>query len=1105
MDIIGGMRFNLPAIRDHVGITAFQKGNQYFTSGKVISCDIEDDFIYGKVKGTTWDPYEVEMFIEDGEILDSDCSCPVGFSCKHVAALALKALVKMSKNPPPAAGTIHKPTSKPQKKSEWQNVLSQLIGNKNQNRTTKTFSLQILLNFEGGRGFFMDDYLDRSVFTQLSPTLQRRLKSFKGSQERSDPVWDLVLRPRIYDDETGKYSVTHIKWNDVSYNSNIFWDGLSGHLPEKHFLYLQLLSAGVRSYYGNGWEKVENSRAEYVWKILKEHDNYSVSLLGGKKGNYPVDINETPLNINLLIEDTNGGVRLRKAIQSESKTASTAQIAYIGDPAVFAVAEEGDRYVVHPVITRLPKNSAIQKPLFIPKHEIIFFQKEYLPNLAKDLGVTSNTSAVTLPETVTPTPFLAVKHAGKGFININTGISFQKKEFLLNDIPDYIDINGKTILFNYEYIISIKEIFNKYLPEPNGSGAVLAGIPAARFIGETIPKLQEVLPNLVVQMDKDLHGFKFETQAPEVSYIVDETDESNDWFDLQVSVRIGSEDVPFHELFSALVGGQEFLLLESGTYFSLNTPQFDKLKKLITEAKSIQDKEIEGIRLTRFQAGLWEELQETGIVLKQVKRWQEAMKGLLSLKEVSVLETPKNTKAVLRPYQAEGYSWMHFLREHRLGGILADDMGLGKTIQAIAFMTKKISEIKDPFLVVAPTSVVENWDMELVKFAPKLKKNILRAGDRSKAIAGIRNSHVTVISYPLLIRDFDKFKDMPFDTVFFDEAQMVKNYQSRSYTLARKLKAHSKIALTGTPMENNLMELWAVCSLVAPGLFPAPDKFTEVYRTPIERRADGEALQRLRRRIRPFILRRAKALVAKQLPAKNEQVLRLELNDEHRYLYDKRLQYERKRVLGLLATGGLKEHRFEILRSLMKLRQMCLHPGLLEDSHAEVSATKLEILQERIEELIAEGHRILVFSQFTSFLRLVRQIFDKAGYKYLYLAGETKNRGDLIKRFNTEKEIPIFLISLKAGGFGLNLTAADYCILLDPWWNPAVEQQAIDRTHRIGQTKPVFVYKLIAKNTVEEKVLALQEKKRKLFKNVLDEGELFGSLITEEDIRSIFT
>ncbi len=1096
-----GMQFTLESIRDHVGAVSFQRGRQYFTSGRVIHLEMYENEIHGHVLGSQAAHYEVDLSIDqDGEIADSDCSCPVDYACKHVAAVGLKALMQLSQQP-----SSVKKQSQPHKSqltAQWTTALTALINNQ-EKQAAAPFQLQILLAFEKNWKY------QGEMFEQMLSMRFGGRKHKIGSQRKqqaTEPLWDITIRPRLFNPATGHFSISKIKWNDAAYNSTIYWDYIDGKLSEQHYAYLQLLSAGIDRY-GSGWERIKDDKASFLWKLLQEHEAYGVSLLGGEKGQYPLVMSKTPLVVGLIIEDSDEGVLLHKTITLEGKPIEQKTVAFAGDPPVFAVVYEKEQYVLHPVPTQLPKEQLAQASLVIPKTDIPLLQQEFLPKLARQVTVSTHTNAITLPETVDPTPLLSVQRKGKAAISVRAGMTYEGKTYFFSSIPEYETIQGKTVLFKKENVQKAREVFDRFIPNLNDEKPFfLEGIDAARFVVETIPQLQEQLPNLIVQKGEDLPDYTFDVSEAEVSYSVDESDESNDWFDLQVTVKIGKEDVPFQELFAALAQGQEYILLASGKYFLLNTMQFTRLRQLIAEAKSFQEKDTEGIRLTRFQAGLWDELQQTGIVDKQAKRWQDAMQGLLSLKQVGLQQIPKSVNATLREYQQEGYSWMYFLREHGLGGILADDMGLGKTIQAIAFMAKaRLDKGNLPFLVVAPTSVVENWDVELAKFAPKLTRVILRAGDRSVALSAISKTDVVVISYPLLVRDFEQLKKYHFDTIIFDEAQMVKNYQSKAYGLARKLKTHTKIALTGTPMENNLMELWTITSLVAPGLFPTPEKFTEHYRTPIEKYQDKEKLQQLRRRIRPFILRRQKSLVAKQLPPKNEQVLRLELNAQHKHLYEKQLQYERKRVLGLLETGGLKEHRFEVLRSLMRLRQMCLHPVLLDEKYAKISATKLEALLERIEELVAEGHRVLIFSQFTSFLRLVRQMLEINNYKYLYLAGETKKRGELIRRFNEETAIPIFLISLKAGGFGLNLTAADYCILLDPWWNPAVEQQAIDRTHRIGQTKPVFVYKMIAKDTIEEKVLALQEKKRKLFQNVLDEEGVFGSLITEDDIKGIFS
>ncbi len=497
---------------------------------------------------------------------------------------------------------------------------------------------------------------------------------------------------------------------------------------------------------------------------------------------------------------------------------------------------------------------------------------------------------------------------------------------------------------------------------------------------------------------------------------------------------------------------------------------------LIAEARSLQDVENGTVSLSRFQAGLWEELEWIGVVSGQAAAWQESVRELSNAADTAEHAPPEGLKATLRPYQLAGFNWLAALYKYRLGGVLADDMGLGKTLQALAlFAHVREQGLSDaPFLVIAPTSVVFNWAAEAARFSPGLKvvaisETQARRGDGlSDAIA---RADIVVTSYTLFRLEYEDYAAVQWAGLVMDEAQFVKNYQSQGYQCVKKLPAPFKLAITGTPMENNLMELWSLLSITAPGLFANPTRFTEYYRTPIEKGQNADLLAQLRQRIRPLMLRRTKEQVVRDLPDKQEQVIELELNPKHRKVYQTHLQRERQKVLGLL--DDVQKHRFEIFRSLTLLRQASLDVALIDPKYAKIPSTKLDAMMEQVEDIVSEGHRTLIFSQFTRFLSSARERLTAAGIEHCYLDGSTRNRAAVLKEFKTGTA-PVFLISLKAGGVGLNLTEADYCILLDPWWNPATEAQAVDRVHRIGQTKKVMVYRLVAKDTIEEKVMALK-------------------------------
>jgi superfamily II DNA or RNA helicase len=652
-------------------------------------------------------------------------------------------------------------------------------------------------------------------------------------------------------------------------------------------------------------------------------------------------------------------------------------------------------------------------------------------------------------------------------------------------------------------------------PAPASKPAItLHGMDAMEFSTRVLPLLQD-RPDVRVEITGQIPDYHEAGDSLEIGVSAGEVEGERDWFDLGINVTVEGTAVPFSELFVALAHGQSHLLLADGAYFALDKPELAALAKLIDEARTLQDQPEGALRISRFQAGLWDELAGVGVVGHQAAAWQRQVQGLLSADEIELVPVPDGIRAQLRPYQVSGFQWLAFLWTNQLGGILADDMGLGKTLQTLALL----QHVKDrhaqdseepppvrpaPFLIVAPTSVLANWAAEASRFAPGLKVVTVAdtAGRRGSTLADIIDgADAVVTSYTLLRLDFEAFGALDWAGLFLDEAQYVKNHQSKAYQCARQLNAGFKVAITGTPMENNLMELWSLLSITAPGLFPSPDRFRDYYAKPIEKSGSADLLSQLRRRIRPLIMRRTKEQVAADLPEKQEQVLEVELHPDHRRLYQTHLQRERQKVLGLLSD--INHNRFTILRSLTLLRQLSLDAGLVDPEYANVPSAKIDALLEQISDVAGSGHRALVFSQFTRFLRIARARLEANGVECCYLDGSTVNRADVIASFK-EGTAPVFLISLKAGGFGLNLTEADYCFLLDPWWNPATEAQAVDRTHRIGQTRNVMVYRLIAAGTIEEKVMALKARKAELFSSVIDSDGAFSATLSVDDIRALF-
>ena len=495
------------------------------------------------------------------------------------------------------------------------------------------------------------------------------------------------------------------------------------------------------------------------------------------------------------------------------------------------------------------------------------------------------------------------------------------------------------------------------------------------------------------------------------------------------------------------------------------------------------------LRLDRLAAaGVADGLSIDGTAtLRALAKLGENLRTLTSLPELKV---PKKLKAELRGYQDEGYRWLQFLAGNGLHGILADDMGLGKTVQTLAHLTaEREKKPGRPSLVIAPTSVVPNWAAEVEKFAPHLKALVLQGKDRAALFSKIVKADLVLTSYPLLTQDFEILKAQDWHTLVLDEAQYIKNPKALTAKNACKLNAANRICLSGTPMENHLGELWSLMRFLMPGFLGDEKTFNTNLRKPIERDRSMEAQLALNRRVAPLILRRTKNEVAKDLPEKTEIIHGIDLSGKQTDLYESVRAAMDKRVRDAISEKGLAKSHIIVLDALLRLRQICCHPQLLKIPAARKvqESAKLEFLtEELLPTLIEEGRRILLFSTFTSMLAIIEEHLKKQAIPYLIITGQTKERASLVKKFQ-QGEVPVFLIYLKAGGTGLNLTAADTVIHYDPWWNPAAENQATDRAHRIGQKKPVFVHKLVCRGSIEERMLELQKHKSGLVEALLSE------------------
>lgn len=574
-----------------------------------------------------------------------------------------------------------------------------------------------------------------------------------------------------------------------------------------------------------------------------------------------------------------------------------------------------------------------------------------------------------------------------------------------------------------------------------------------------------------------------------------------DWFDLKVKVSFGDQEVKLADIRKALFNREKYVKLNSGQLGMLPDDWIEKYSSLFKATTAKKG----NLQLNKYQYalidGYVEEIENNKVFVELA----EKIHKLRHIDEIPKVEPPHNIKAIPRHYQVSGYQWLTFLNDINWGGCLADDMGLGKTLQVLMLLQKLVND-NPAFaaLVVVPRSLVFNWKKEIEKFTPELNILSYAETNRTANIEDFKNYHIVISTYGLVRSDIAKLRQFEFDYVILDESQAIKNPAAQISKAVKLLKAKNRLVLTGTPIENNTFDLYSQMDFLNPGMLGSVETFRKEYANRIDKEKDVKAAAGLRRLVYPFMLSRKKGEVAKELPDKSETVIYCEMDTEQRKVYDYFKKDYAEKALQMIEDEGLNKAGIYILQGLLKLRQICNSPQLLGDGDYGKSSVKLDILREEIPTITGRGEKVLIFSFFVEMLDLIKKELEILDIGYEILTGGSVNREKIVERFKTNDEARVFLISLKAGGFGLNLTEANYVFLADPWWNPAVEQQAFDRTHRIGQTRKVFTYKLICKDTIEEKIMLLQEKKKMVAKEIITVDQGFFKNLKKEDVQDLF-
>lgn len=1073
-------------VKDFFDSRTYARGCDYYKSGKVVSfTQKRDDYYCGRVQGARPAPYDVNLYVitTGREIsgIESGCSCPIGYRCKHVVALLLAVMESEAKT--------RSASDMPELASAWVSWLASVDEECQKPQSAPSSALVYLLGKAkyGGR-----------------PTISIRLgvanflKSGKLGKPKLTDLYSVNFLRHASDSDA---LLTH-KLQKASLTSYGFYN-LEGTnallvLPtlvrtgRLYFEHLQIVEGPVRELYcswdlcNNATQKLELS-VEGGAKVLPSSPPWYLDEETGECGPLETDIDSSlfPGILNIPLAPIDQIKPIQKALEKkfpnqralQPKPVKTKKMSakpkpclrlYGGSEAIFA---EFDRALCLAHFSF--RYDDINVPFGKSVEKTIVGQENALTVLDRDL-IAESQYVNTLNETYMFTPLCHTRYA-------------------------------KDLFRGYEYELLIGD-------------EDWSDLECSSYLKDSLSQLKQKGWEITID-----DSFPFEwVDASESDWYLDLNQESQmQWFNLSIGIDIDGEKINILPHLMELLKNNSFLTLSDiqddesfpiqlspSHHCFIRFGRFKSILKTLCELQDPQSLSDEGLlKLPRLRAPeIMDLIDADPFKVSGADQLQAFAKRLKDFKGVQHTNPPSSFTAILRPYQQEGLDWLQFLSNHQIGGILADDMGLGKTVQTLAHLcTEKQKGITKPSLIIAPTSLMDNWENEAKRFASSLKCLILHGPDRKTSFKNIPRSDLVVTTYPLVLRDCKELLSHDYHALILDEAQVIKNPKSKVSKLCREFSANHRICLTGTPMENHLGELWSLFDFLNPYLLGNERQFKSLFKTPIEKHNRIDLYKNLTKRIAPFMLRRNKTEVAQELPPKTEMVRSIELEGDQRDLYESIRLAMQKKVKKALEKKGLASSQIIILDALLKLRQTCCDPSLLKlDSSKNVRhSAKMAELSKMLEQLIQEERKILLFSSFTSMLSIIEDHLKQQGYSYTKLTGKTKDRKSAIQKFQ-EGNASVFLISLKAGGVGLNLTAADTVIHYDPWWNPAAENQATDRAYRIGQDKPVFVYKLISSKTVEEKILKLQEKKQALMESLFSENTQSKSGLCIEDLEYLF-
>ncbi|WP_291319465.1 DEAD/DEAH box helicase [Desulfonatronospira sp.] len=1013
----------------------------------------------GRIQGEDFQVYNSEIGLNlDSETINFHCNCPESFTgiCKHIGATALKFL-----------SGLREETGEdtPITRTEWRHTFRMYFATELEPEPGQHYLVYRFFP-EPGRlqvEFYRARQNKNGLSSVLNPvTLEQIIRN---------PNW-CEISPQLPDVVT-----------QIGYSLDYF-----GHRVEIPFGLLTWFFWSIKNEYYLFWEDTEQPvRVETTSMRLQLSPRLSDEGLGfdimlGREGKLPFSISgekvffygQLPLWVcwknSFYPVQTGLNPSLVQELVSEGPVIPHSEISEFLDR-VWTRIHTSDLYGHEEFLERM-------SPIFVPAR---FNPKLYLDEEGSLLTLQiQNVYETEHGEVTLPGPNQ----------DLQTGsYQFEGKSFLVRREQD----KEEELLSNLQHIGFQSRNNNMWFLEPE---------EAISFLLDSYPRLVE---QYRVYGEKNLTRYRVRLSPPNVMAKV-ETSKDDKWFNLDINVEYDDIRVPIEKIWKAWIQGKRYIQLKDGSYTSLPESWIKKLEHKL-QTMGLDPQKAPKKKFQNHEVPVLENILSDIDNVQADSFWDELREKIHSFKEIRQIDPPHGLNAELRPYQQQGLSYLNFLYEYRFGGILADEMGLGKTIQTLAFLKKLKENGKNgPSMIVVPTSVLTNWEREAQKFVPSMQRLLIYGSRRSGMFKQIKKSDLIITTYALLRRDLEELREHEYNAVILDEAQNIKNPNTITARSVRKLRADFKLCLSGTPIENNLLELWSLFEFLMPGFLGSQHAFQKGFVKPIKD-GDEESLGYLRNRVKPFIMRRTKAEVARELPPKVENVYFSALMDDQLDLYSALAKKLKEQVMQRVDEKGISASQMSILDALLKLRQICCHPRLLRLNmpglNNNIASGKFEAFKDLTTNIIEDGHKVLVFSQFVQMLHIIRSWLNMNDIPHAYLDGSSKDRLEQVDLFNNDPDIPVFLISLKAGGTGLNLTAADYVIHYDPWWNPAVENQATDRTHRIGQTKQVFSYKMICENTVEEKILKLQEQKKGVAEAVIPGQNAWKSL-TRDDLEMLF-